>query len=158
MPGQVQPDTTFLKYTMDEVMPVEAPGAISPATIITDGGSFWLRTEVAVSGTFWPVANLLNYEICHHLEPVEPGGPVITLPLAGGAFGAVAGILFPPPPAALSVVTGPYLVGAVPGALLIPGTYRVLTHMHTVPPSAPFFRQRIGGFYDGLVIEVLPAP
>ena len=157
MAGYAQPDALpLIKMKMGEVQVVEGPGAtLTPSNIISDGGTFWLRTEISAEGFIGPpILNLLTaasqLEVQHHLEDIQGGGPAVNLPAAPQAIVGA----FPAPPGSIVVSVGPFAAGTAPGADVGLGSWRVLTHIHcTNPGLANFF----GGFSEGPVVEVLPA-
>jgi hypothetical protein len=155
MPGQAQPDLMpVIKLRMDDVECVETPGSLDPSTIVTSGGNFWLVTDIGAEGMFWPIFNMLTYEVHHTAERIDSAGAPVVLPGGPpflGAFPAAPGIMRHQSPA---ITTGP--PASAPD--LAEGTYRIFTTVRLVAPSPAGLFSLIGGFFQGPVIQVIPAP
>jgi hypothetical protein len=141
---QAQPDAMpILKLRLDEVVPVETPGSLSPSTVVSGGGAFWLRTEIGAEGMLWPIFNLMTWDVEHLAEDIVAGGPAVALAPLVGLVGA-----FPAPPGIWSITAGPYVLPA--------STYRIFTKIRLNAAMPPLLRAQIGGGADGILLEVIP--
>jgi hypothetical protein len=151
MPGQSQPDLMpVIKLRMDDVECVEQPGSLDPSNIVTSGNTFWLRTDIGGEGMFMPFLSMLTYEVHHTAERIDAAGPPILLP-TGGSF--IPNL--PAPPGIFRHTSPPITTGAA--ATLPDGTYRIFTSLRLVAPSPPALFSLIGGFYQGPILQVIPA-
>lgn len=135
-PGSSRPNTSYLRFEADDAYFIEAT-TMEPTNVISSGTQFYVRVEMGVDGPWCGLLAGHSGLIQVHFDQVESANK-----------STPPGVPFTWTPAMCSqqvnsIQLGPYSLN--------PGTYRATVQIRWNPPVDKI----LGGFIDGLVLEVL---